>query len=272
MALPRPSRVAVATSALFAVVACGDLTRDDATAPSTGSARVRVVHVSPDAPAVNVSRAGATLAQGVAFAAPAPQSGYVTTPAGQGVLEIAAATGGAAVYRNNIPLARDSAYTVVALGNVAGGFAAGAARTFQPVVLRDTVATPTAGGWLRLVHAVDSVGLNTATPPAVVSAVDFYVYPQGGQRPTAAPAAGTAIRVVNASFRAVTAYLPLATAGTYVVEVYAAGAAPATATPLVNTTVAITNGLKATVVVRRPQVGATAAPLNAHGLVVLPET
>lgn len=267
MHLRRPSFLPLV--ALLAA-ACGDLTRDDSTAPSTGTARVRAVHVAPTAPAVTIARAGATLASGVAFGSVVPATAYATTPAGQGELVITAASGDV-VYRNNIPLARDSAYTIVALGNVGAGFVPGTVRTFQPIVLRDTVATPTAGGWLRLVHAADSVGVNTATPPAVVSNVDVYVYAQGTPRPTAAPAAGTAIRLLNAAFRAVTAYLPLTTPGTYVVEVYAAGANPATATPLVNTTVAVTNGLKATVVVRRPQVGATAAPLNAYGLVVLPE-
>lgn len=269
MTLRRPSFLPFV--ALLAA-ACSDLTRDDSTAPSTGTARVRAVHVSPNAPAVTVARAGATLATGVAFGAVAPATAYTTTPAGQGELVISDASGGAVVYRNNIPLARDSAYTIVALGNVGAPFVAGTQRTFQPIVLRDTVAVPTAGGWLRLVHAADSVGVNTATPPAAISNVDIYVYPQGTPRPTAAPAAGTAIRVLNASFRAVTAYTALTTPGTYVVEVFTAGAAPATATPLVNATVAIPNGLKATVVVRRPQVGATAAPLNAYGLVVLPES
>jgi hypothetical protein len=253
----------------LALAACTELTPYTPIAPSTGDARVRAVHVAPTAPPVTIARAGATLASDVAFGAVVPATAYAATPAGQGELVISA--GGNPVYRNNIPLARDSAYTIVALGNVGAGFLPGSARSFQPIVLRDTVARPATGAWLRLVHAADSVAVNTATPPAATSNVDVYVYLQGTPRPTAAPAAGTAIRVLNSTFRAVTAYVPLTNAGTYVVEVFVAGAAPATATPLVNTTVAVTNGLKATVIVRRPQVGASAAPLNAYGLVILPE-
>ena len=255
----------------LSVAACADLTPDNSTAPSSGAARVRVVHVSPTAPAVTVTRGGASLAQGAAFAAVAPATGYASTPAGPAVLEITGAGGGPAVFRAPIFLARDSAYTIVALGNVGAGFAAGSARSFQPIVLRDTVATPATGAWLRLLHAVDSVGVTTATPPALTSAVDLFVYPQGTPRPAAAPAAGTAIRLLNISFRAQTGYLPLTTPGTYVVEVFRAGVVPATSTPLVATTVALTNGTKATVIVRAPQAGATTAPLNAAGLVVLPE-
>jgi hypothetical protein len=246
--------------------ACSDLERDNSTAPSTGSARIRVVHVSATAPAIDVARAGSTVASAVAFGSVAPATGYATSPAGPGILTVSA--GGSTVWSAQAPLVRDSGHTVIALGNVGAAFAAGSARSFQPIVLKDTAAAPTAGGWLRIVHAADSVSNNAGV---AASAVDIYVYPQGGVRPTAAPAAGAAIRVLNASFRAVTGYLPLTTAGAYTVEVFVAGAAPATATPLVATTVTVNNATKATVVARRASLGATGAPFNAMGLVLLPE-
>jgi len=241
--------------------------RDDVTSPSTGTARVRVVHVSPTASALGVSRTDAPLATALTYGAVSPATGYGASPAGPGILRVTDA-GGATVFNAQIPLLRDTAQTIVLLGNPGAAFAAGSARTFQPVALKDTAAAPAAGAWLRLVHAADSVA---ATAGAATSGVDIYIYPQGGARPTAAPAAGTAIRIINASYRAVTAYLPLTTPGAYTVEVFVTAAVPATATPLIATTVTLANLSKATVVARRALAGATTAPLNAFGLVLLPE-
>jgi len=240
--------------------------RNDVTAPSTGTARVRIVHVAPTAPVLDVARSGATLATALTYGAVSPATGYGASPAGPGVLRVTAS--GTTLFDAQIPLLRDTAQTIVLLGNPGAAFPAGSARTFQPVALKDTAAAPAAGAWLRLVHAADSVA---ATAGAATSAVDIYIYPQGGARPTAAPAAGTAIRVINASYRAVTAYLPLTTPGAYTVEVFVTGAAPATATPLIASTVTLANLSKATVVARRALAGATTAPLNAFGLVLLPE-
>jgi hypothetical protein len=252
------------------VLLLGCLERDDATAPSTGSGRVRVVHVAPTVGTLAVTRLGGELAASLSFGAVAPATGATTSPAGPGVLTIRDVTGNTTLYNEQAPIARDAGTTIVLLGNVGSGFAAGSARSFQPIVLRDTVASPASGAWLRLVHAADSVAV-TGTTPTVSSGVDIYVYPQGTARPTAAPVAGAALRLINASYRTVTAYLPLTNAGAYQVEVFVTGAAPATAVPLVSTTIALTNASKTTVIARRAQPGATAAPLNAFGFVVLAE-
>ena len=241
--------------------------RNDVTAPSTGTARVRVVHVAPTASALTVTRSGASLATALAFGSVSPAMAYGSSPAGPGLLNVVDAAG-LTLFNAQIPLLRDTAQTIIAFGNPGTVFVAGSARSFQPVALKDTAATPTAGAWLRIVHAADSVS-NTAG--AASSAVDIYIYLQGTVRPAAAPAAGTAIRIINASYRAVTGYLPLTTPGAYTVEVFATGAVPATATPLIATSVTLTNLFKATVVARRAFPSATTAPLNAFGLVLLPE-
>ena len=251
--------------ALAALSGC--LEREDTTAPSTGTARVRVVHASPTSSALDVSRGGAALATALTFAAVSPTAAYGSSPAGPGVLTVKDASG-ATLFNAQIPLLRDTAMTIVALGNSGASFAAGSARTFQPIALRDTAAVPTAGGWLRIVHAADSVSANAGV---ATSGVDIYIYPQGSLRPTAAPTAGAGIRIINASYRAVTGYLPLAAAGAYTVEVFVTGAAPATATPLVTTSVTLASLSKATVVARRALVGASAAPLSTFGLILLPE-
>lgn len=250
------------------VVFSGCEGRNDVTAPSSGTARVRIVHVAPTASPLTVSRSGETLATALAYGSVSPATSYGSSPAGPGVLRVVDATGNT-LFDAQIPLLRDTAQTIVAFGNPGAAFAAGSARTFQPVALKDTVAVPAAGAWLRIVHGADSVSATTAG--VATSGVDIYIYPQGGVRPAAPPAAGTAIRIINASYRAVTGYLPLTAPGAYTVEIFATGAAPASATPLIATSVTLANLSKATVVARRALPGATTAPLNAFGLVLLPE-
>lgn len=268
---PHFTRVSMRLTRLVPVVVLaalsGCLEREDTTAPSTGTARVRVVHASPTSSALDVSRSGAALGTALTYATVSPASAYGSSPAGPGVLLVKDASG-ATLFNAQIPLLRDTALTIVAVGNSGAAFPAGSARTFQPIALRDTAASPAAGGWLRIVHAADSVAANAGV---ATSGVDIYIYPQGSPRPTAAPTAGAAIRIINAAYRAVTGYLPLTAVGAYTVEVFVTGAAPTTATPLVATSVTIANLSKATVVARRAFVGATAAPLNAFGLVLLPE-
>lgn len=249
----------------------GCLERDDSTAPSTGVGQVRVVHVAPTVGAVTVTRAGSTLAAALSYGAVAPATGAVPSPAGPGALVVRADADAVQLFNTQAPIARDAGTTVVLVGNTGAGFAAGSARSFQPLVVRDTTASPASGAWLRVIHAADSVTA-TGTPLVASSGVDIYVYPQGTPRPTAAPAAGTALRLINATFRAVTAYQVLTAAGAYQVEVFVTGAAPATATPLASAVVTLANASKTTVVARRAQPGATTAPLNAFGLILLPES
>jgi hypothetical protein len=56
---------------------------DDNSAPGDGAARIRAVHASPDAPAVDITAGGDTLFDGVAYG----QSGYTEVPAGEYTLE-----------------------------------------------------------------------------------------------------------------------------------------------------------------------------------------
>jgi hypothetical protein len=252
------------------LILTGCLERDDTTAPSTGTGQVRVVHVAPTVGALTVTREGSSLASALAYGASAPATGTGSSPAGPGVLTIRADGDGTTLFSAQAPIARDAGTTIVLVGNTGAGFTAGSARSFQPLVLRDTTASPSAGAWLRIVHAADSVAA-TGTPAVANSGVDIYVYPQGTPRPTAAPAAGAALRLINATYRTVTAYQVLTTAGAYQVEVFVTGAAPATATPLVSTLVTLANASKATVIARPARPGATTAPLNAFGLVLIPE-
>ncbi|WP_251329488.1 DUF4397 domain-containing protein [Haloplanus pelagicus] len=90
---------------------------DDNTAPADDMARVRLVHVSPDAPAVDVTLAanGDTLFDGVAFG----DSGYVTVPAGSHTLQVRGdteANDGDVVAEFTLDVAGGTVYTGFAAG------------------------------------------------------------------------------------------------------------------------------------------------------------
>jgi hypothetical protein len=112
-----------------------------------GTAMVRVAHVSPDAPNVDVAVDGATVLEDVAFGA---VSGYLEVPAGERQVAISAAGGGPTVFDDAVSVEADTAYTVAAAGEVGDG----ADEPFAPLVLTDDNADP--GGdtaRLRVVHA-----------------------------------------------------------------------------------------------------------------------
>ena len=159
------------------------------TALAAGPARVRVVHASPDAPAVDV-----WVNDAITAFSNAPFKGIT------GYAELDAATynvkvvpAGATepvVIEADLSLAADTDYTVVAVGQLAA---------IEPLVLVDNNSMPTAGkAHVRFVHA---------SPDA--PAVDIAV--QGGP-----------VLFSNVAFKGVGDYLPV-DAGTYDLEVRLAG-------------------------------------------------
>jgi LPXTG-motif cell wall-anchored protein len=152
-------------------------------------ARVRVVHASPDAPAVDVWVNGA-----VAFSN-APFTGiteYAALAAGAYNVQVTPTGATEPVVINaDLDLAANTDYTVVAVG---------ALSEIEPLVLIDNNATPAAGkAHVRFVHA---------SPDA--PAVDIAV------------ANGGPVLFANVSFKGVGDYLPV-DAGTYDLEVRLAG-------------------------------------------------
>jgi len=153
-----------------------------------GKAMVRVVHASPDAPAVDVWVNGAVAFSNAPFkgitgyAALDPASYKVqVTPTGASTPVVIDAT---------LDLAADTDYTVVAVGQLAA---------IEPLVLVDNNSTPAAGkAHVRFVHA---------SPDA--PAVDIAV--KGGP-----------VLFSNVAFKGVGDYLPV-DAGTYDLEVRLAG-------------------------------------------------
>jgi hypothetical protein len=112
------------TEGAFTVAAVGELGEDtfeplvlsdDNTVPGDDAARVRVVHASPDAPAVDVTAGGEALFDGVSY----QESGYVEVPAGTYTLNVRGDTesnDGESVASFDVELTGGTVYTIFAGG------------------------------------------------------------------------------------------------------------------------------------------------------------
>ncbi|WP_121821148.1 DUF4397 domain-containing protein [Halostella salina] len=111
-------------------------------------ASVRVAHMSPDAPNVDVYVDDSAVLEDVPFGA---VSDYLDVPGGTRTVEITAAgDADASVFAGDVEFAAGGAYTVAATGEVGDD----ADQAFEPLVLEDDTSAP--GGdtaRLRLVHA-----------------------------------------------------------------------------------------------------------------------
>ncbi len=163
-------------------------------AAQSGNGQVRVVHASPDAPAVDVFVDGTAVLEGVEFgdasqylSVPAGAHTFVVAPAGQGV--------GAAVITADATIAAGQAYTVAAIGQLA---------SIEGKIFNDNLAAPAAGkAHIRVIHlSPDAPAVDLKTQDNAVTLVSNLAYP-------------------NASD-----YLPV-DAGSYDLKVTAAGATDA---------------------------------------------
>lgn len=190
--------------ALLAALALGLV----ALAPSSGAAAdamIRVVHASPDAPAVDVYLNGQRAISNLKFT---EGTTYAAVPAGSYKVQVfAAGTGpsGKAVIDATVDLKGGTAYTVAAVNVVA---------KIEPLVITDDLTAPAAGkAHIRIIHA-------SPDAPAVDVAV------KGGPVP-----------FKNAAFKAATPYTPV-DAGSYQFEVRPAGTTQAVITTSPTTLVA----------------------------------
>lgn len=121
---------------------------DTPTETPPGMAMVRVAHLSPAAPNVDVSVDGAVVLEDVPFGA---VSGYLQVAAGEHDVEITAAgDADTAVFADTLTLEGEAAYTVAAAGELGDD----ADRSFEPLVLADDISAPDEGmARLRLLHA-----------------------------------------------------------------------------------------------------------------------
>jgi hypothetical protein len=179
----RMAILAIAASPLVLAACGGD---DSVTSPSTGTALVRVAHLSPDAPLVDVYVNGAKALSGVAYQ---DVSSYLPIPAGSANFKVTPANAATPVVIDaTVNLNSGGNYTVAATGFLAG---------IQPLLLEDDRGT-TGQAKVRFVHT---------SPDA--PAVDIAV--KGGP-----------VLFSNASFRQATGY-PQVAPGTYDLEVRPAG-------------------------------------------------
>jgi hypothetical protein len=150
--------------------------------------RVRVIHASPDAPAVDVWVNGAKAFSGVTFKA---ATDYASLAAGEIAVQVVpAGQTSPAVIDAKLNIANDKDYSVVAVNTLAN---------IEPLVLEDNNAAPAAGkAHIRFVHA-------SPDAPAVDVAV------KGGP-----------VIFSNVPFKGTGAYTPV-DAGTYDLEVRLAG-------------------------------------------------
>ncbi|HRX85085.1 MAG TPA: DUF4397 domain-containing protein [Phycisphaerae bacterium] len=137
MSTIKPSKFIMFAAVLLA--GCGPMNE------TVGTARVRVVHASPDAPAVNICADGAVLFSNAAFPG---ATDYASVPAATYAVKVVPATGDCAdagVIQANLPLAAGTDTTVIAVNTLAA---------IEPLVLADDNQAPSAGSArVRFVHA-----------------------------------------------------------------------------------------------------------------------
>ena len=132
------------TEGAFTVAAVGELSEDsfeplvlsdDNTIPADDTARVRVVHASPDAPAVDITAGGDALFDGVSYQG----SGYAEVPAGTYTLNVRGDTesnDGDSVASFGVELVGGTVYTVFAAGYLSPDDEP-AGTAFQPIAAVD---------------------------------------------------------------------------------------------------------------------------------------
>lgn len=174
---------ALALVSAFAIGLVGTAGAQDSTA------MVRVIHASPDAPAVDVLVDGEVAVEGLEF-----QSGtdYLELPAGDHQFQVVPAGGAAADAVIDAPATLEAGtwYSVVAVGLLA---------EIQPMIVVDDITEPAEGqAHIKVVHA-------SPDAPAVDVAV-----------------AGGPVLFENAAFMSATDYMPV-DAGTYDLEIRPTG-------------------------------------------------
>ncbi|WP_369600159.1 DUF4397 domain-containing protein [Hahella sp. SMD15-11] len=187
--------VAVASEAPsgFAPIGLTILTDADSTPVvkvNDARARLRVVHASSDAPAVDVTVDGSEVLGDVAYT---QASDYLPVLNGTYNMQVAAANTSNVVIDANLPLSALTDYTVIALGPLA---------SIEALVLQDDNTAPAAGNIrVRVVHAASQAG-----------DVDVYITAPGADLSSSTPT------LEDFSFKANSGYLEVP-AGDYQVRV-----------------------------------------------------
>jgi predicted RNA-binding protein len=219
---------------VYTIFAAGYLTPDDEPADtpfqfvlaqdtgggmSTEMASVRVAHLSPNAPNVDVYVDGDAVLEDVAFSA---VSGYLDVPAGTRTVEITAAgDADTSVFEGDVPVEAGTDYTIAAIGEIGDD----ADQAFEPLVLEDDNSDP--GGdtaRVRAVHASPDAPAVDITAEAGTTLFDGVEY--GGSGYTEVPGGDYTVQVrgdTEGNDGDVVADTDVSLAGGQVYTVFAAG-------------------------------------------------
>jgi hypothetical protein len=140
------NRLGLAVVAALGLAACGDKINSDDITINAPQGRVRAVHLSPDAPAVDVLVDGSRVLSGVEYL---DASDYLDVPEGTRELRIEPVGSDAAVIEADVPVAANTDYTAIAVNYVAD---------IEPLYLvDDNTAPPTGSARVRVIHGAPSV-------------------------------------------------------------------------------------------------------------------
>ncbi|GAB4110750.1 MAG: DUF4397 domain-containing protein [Roseiflexaceae bacterium] len=133
----------------------------------SGTAKVRVVHASPDAPAVDVYVNGSKALSNVPFFT---ASNYLDLPGGSYDIKVtpAGATEPAVIDAKGVMIEAGKAYTIAATGKLAD---------IKPTILADNLSAPAAGkAHVRVIHFspdAPAVDIKVANGPTLIPALAF---------------------------------------------------------------------------------------------------
>jgi hypothetical protein len=163
------------------------------TSCGTDHSKVRLVHASPDSPAVDVAVDGKTVATNLAFGGISPASGYLTVTAGNRKVEVRTTGTTTDLINSNISFGSGKEYTVLASGFMA---------SIAAIQLTDDNSAPASGNFkLRIVHASPSGAAN----------VDVYIVAPGTD------ISGVTPNVSNLAYGQASGYQSAAAASTEVI-------------------------------------------------------
>ncbi len=204
-----------------------------ATSCGTDHSKVRVVHASPDSPAIDVAVDGKTVVTNLAFGGVSPATGYLTVTAGNRKVEVRATGTTTDLINSNVSFGSGKEYTVLA-----SGFAANIAA----IVLTDDNSAPASGNFkLRIVHA---------SPSAPAINLDVYVVAPGTD------ITGVSPTISSLAYGQASGYQTAAAASTEVI-ITAAG----NKTPIIDQTYDLTAGQIRTLVVLDNAPGGSVNPI-----------
>jgi hypothetical protein len=139
---------------------------DSTDAPAAGKAWVRVLHGSPDAPAVDVKANGTNILTNVPFGV---ISDYLPVDAGTYNIKVCAAGTTTCVINADLAFAAGKKYTVAATNLVA---------SIQAQVIEDAAMTNAAKAQVRVVHfSADTPAVDVLTQDGSVKVVENLAYP-----------------------------------------------------------------------------------------------